>query len=307
MEITVGHCKTLHVEAPFLDSIIFTEPVEPDIDTESTTTEIEPDFDASDFPAWYQDKVTTEDDSGDVAEAANPTELDVDEENGHQTDSNYPFDLAVVQTVDRLKFEPVTVIAGDNGSGKSTLIEAIAVAAGFNAEGGSRNLMFSTYDTHSSLADHLSLRWNHQPRWGWFLRAETFYGMATHISRDDHPAEGLAAIFPDLHNQSHGETFLALARSRFTGKGLYIFDEPEAALSIQGQLQLAAIMHESLDKGSQFIVSTHSPFLMGFPRAAVYETDADMGIGRSSFDELASTALWRRFLADPDSVYDDLR
>jgi len=130
--------------------------------------------------------------------------------------------------------------------------------------------------------------------------------MATHISRDDHPNEGLAAIFPDLHNQSHGETFLALARSRFTGKGLYIFDEPEAALSIQGQMQLAAVMMGSLAKGSQFIVSTHSPFLMGSPDASVYEVDADEGIARSSFDELASTALWRRFLANPESVYDEL-
>lgn len=293
------------MDAPFLDSVVFTEP---DVTEEVIEIEGEADseFDVDDFPAWYHDKVAGEGrEQTDAADSADSvaTEAKPDAED----ESNYPFDLAVVQTVDQLKFAPVTVIAGDNGSGKSTLIEAIAVAAGFNAEGGSRNLMFRTHDTHSSLADHLALRWNHQPRWGWFLRAETFYGMATHISRDDHPDEGLAAIFPDLHNQSHGETFLALARSRFTGKGLYLFDEPEAALSIQGQMQLAVIMANALKKGAQFIVSTHSPFLMGFPGAAVYETDADVGITRSSFDELASTALWRRFLADPGSMYDGLR
>lgn len=302
VEFGVYGCQTRLVKAPFLDSIIFTEPgAAPEVDDESLAEESTEEFAAEDFPAWYQDKVSSEDsDNPDAAGAE--TVASEDEGTG-----NYPFDLAVVQTADRLKFAPVTVIAGDNGSGKSTLVEAIAVAAGFNAEGGSRNLMFSTHDTHSALADHLLLRWNHQPRWGWFLRAETFYGMATHISRDDHPDEGLAAIFPDLHNQSHGETFLALARSRFTGKGLYIFDEPEAALSIQGQMQLAAIMAESVKKGSQFIVSTHSPFLMGFPDAAVYEADAEEGIASCSFDALASTVLWRRFLAEPGSMYKDLR
>lgn len=287
------------MNAPFLDSIIFTEPEVDDTESAEVEPLSESEFDAADFPAWYQDKV-----------AAEPVEDDEtkisDDEGDPADDSNYPFDLAVVQTVDRLKFDAVTVIAGDNGSGKSTLIEAMAVAAGFNAEGGSRNLMFRTHDTHSSLADHLSLRWNHRPRWGWFLRAETFYGMATHISQDDHPDEGLAAIFPDLHNQSHGETFLALAHSRFTGKGLYIFDEPEAALSIQGQMQLAAIMRDSIAKGSQFIVSTHSPFLMAYPGAAVYQTDAEVGIERSSFDALRSTTLWRRLLTNPAAVYSSL-
>ena len=97
-----------------------------------------------------------------------------------------------------------------------------------------------------------------------------------------------------------------MARSRFTGEGLYIFDEPEAALSIQGQMQLAAIMAASLDEGSQFIVSTHSPFLMGFPGASVYETNAETGIEKSSFDDLTSTTLWRRFLDNPSALYNDL-
>ena len=291
-------CQTAFVSAPFLQSIIFTEPEELDeaSGADGEDADASGEFSKDDFPAWYHDNLD-EESGGDDGDG--PIEADEEE-------SGYPFDLAVVQTVDRLKFGPVTVIAGDNGSGKSTLIEAIAVASGFNAEGGSKNLMFRTHDTHSTLADHLSLRWKARPKWGWFLRAETFYGMATHISLDDDPAYGLAAIFPDLHNASHGETFLALANSRFTGNGLYIFDEPEAALSIQGQMQLAAIMSDSLKKGSQFIVSTHSPFLMGFPDATVYEADAENGIEKTSFDDLTSTALWRRLLADPSALYDGL-
>lgn len=254
------------------------------------------DFDADDFPDWYQDKVTEGAEVGD--------EATVEPDAG----SSRPYfaDLAVVQTLDRLAFGAVTVLAGDNGSGKSTLVEAIAVAAGFNPEGGSRNLMFATHDTHSDLADHLTLRWNKRPKWGWFLRAETFYGMATHITLDDDPYGGVAAIFPDLHNKSHGESFLALAESRFTGKGLYIFDEPEAALSIQGQMRLVAIMAASVKKGSQFIISTHSPFLMGIPGASVVETDAETGLTHTSFDDLASTALWRRFFVDPSASHQRL-
>ena len=296
--------RLIFVSAPFLQSIIFTEPeaVDDAPPDDGDGNESSGEFSKDDFPAWYQDKVVDEPaGQDDDADANANASVEAEEEDG-----NYPFDLAVVQTVDRLEFDDVTVIAGDNGSGKSTLIEAIAVAAGFNAEGGSKNLMFRTHDTHSALADHLSLRWKERPKWGWFLRAETFYGMATHISLDDDPATGLAAIFPDLHNASHGETFLALARSRFTGKGLYIFDEPEAALSIQGQMTLAAIMQDSLKKGSQFIVSTHSPFLMGFPGASVYQADVENGIEASSFDDLTSTALWRRFLDEPASVYGQL-
>jgi len=282
------------VSAPFLDSVIFEEPDdESDIELANSEEDAESEFDADDFPAWYRDKVAESDDPDVEAGGNDTSEAEVEQE----VVSNYPFDLAVVQTIDKLQFGQVTVLAGDNGSGKSTLIEAIAVAAGFNAEGGSKNLMFKTHDTHSQLADHLLLKWNSRPRWGWFLRAETFYNMATHIAQDDHPDEGLAAIFPDLHNASHGETFLALAHSRFTGKGLYIFDEPEAALSIQGQIELAEIMTASLAKGAQFIVSTHSPFLMGFPDAEVYETDAEQGIVPTTFDDLTAVNLWRRFLA----------
>lgn len=218
----------------------------------------------------------------------------------------YPLNLAAVAMIDRLEFGQVTVLAGDNGSGKSTVVEAIAVAGGFNPEGGSRNLNFKTNDTHSELHEHLTLEWTSTPRWGWFLRAETFYGMASHIEADDDPYAGVKHIFPDLHNRSHGQSFIELASDRFTGKGLYLFDEPESALSFQGQMTLALIMAESIAAGSQFIIATHSPLLMAYPGAVVYEFDGDHGIERVDFQDLDATALWSRFFADPAMFYQRL-
>ena len=121
----------------------------------------------------------------------------------------YPYGLPAVVGLD-LPFGNVTVLVGDNGTGKSTLIEAIAVAAGFNAEGGSRNLRFETFSTHSDLHRHLALRWRRRPHWGWFLRAETFYGMASRIASDNDPRSGIASLFPALHDRSHGQSFLSL-------------------------------------------------------------------------------------------------
>lgn len=241
-------------------------------------------FDAEDFPAWYRDRIEEEDESDETPDS------------GAASDPLGWVDaLAAVRTLDHLEFGAVTVIAGDNGTGKSTLVEAIAIAAGFNPEGGSRNLQFSTYDTHSPLADELVLAWKRRPQWGWFLRAETFYGMASHIAED----EWLRPTFPDFHRASHGESFLALADAKFRGEGLYFLDEPESALSIQGQRRLVDIMRRSLHKGSQFIVSTHSPLLMAFPDAAVIEVDVDEGLRRTTFEELASTRAWRGFWHDP--------
>ncbi len=287
------------MSAPFLSKVIFAEQVADKAGAvapvENVTAE-EGGFDPDDFPDWYRDRVDAEETDDTVSTAPNEEAI-----------RPYFVELAAVQTIDQIAFDAVTVLAGDNGSGKSTLIEALAVAAGFNPEGGSRNLLFSTYDTHSTLADHLTLRWNSRPKWGWFLRAETFYGMASHIARDDDPFGGVAHIFPDLHNKSHGESFLSLAASRFTGKGLYIFDEPEAALSVQGQMALVSLMAASLAKGSQFIISTHSPLFMAFPGAAVFQVDANDGIAAVPFEDLVSTNLWQRFFADPTSFFDRLQ
>lgn len=212
--------------------------------------------------------------------------------------SRYPYSLAAVRALAELDFAPVTILVGANGSGKSTLVEALAVAADFNAEGGSRNLMFETNPTHSELAEHISLRWEKRPKWGWFLRAETFYGMATHIERD----EWLRPTFADLHRRSHGESFLAIIDEKMTSNGLFFLDEPESALSFHGQLSLLNVMHSAVQQGAQFILATHSPMLMAFPGARIYELDDD-GATELPYDEVEAVTLWRSFLSSPDQFF----
>ncbi|MFN0026881.1 MAG: AAA family ATPase [Acidimicrobiales bacterium] len=207
----------------------------------------------------------------------------------------YPFVLPAVAALAGITFGSFTVLVGDNGTGKSTLIEALAVAAGFNPEGGSRNLMFETHSTHSELADALVLSWTRRPRWGWFLRAETFYGMASHIQQDPY----LNGTFPDLHNRSHGESFLALVKSRMVNDGLYLLDEPESALSFSGQLKLLYAMHVAGNEGAQFVLATHSPLLMAYPGAVIYEL-GDHGASQVSYDDIESVQLWRSFLDRPE-------
>lgn len=214
----------------------------------------------------------------------------------------YPFSLPAVRSLAQVEFAQVTVFVGDNGTGKSTLVEALAVAAGFNPEGGSRNLQFETFATHSPLASTLRLRWAGRPRWGWFLRAETFYGMATHIHLDDDPKTGLAAMFPDLHHRSHGESFLTLIEDRMSGDGLYLLDEPESALSFHGQLKLLATMHDACADGAQYVIATHSPMLMSFPGAVIYEFDEE-GVRRTDFDDIGVVEHWRSFLDDPQRYF----
>jgi predicted ATPase len=219
----------------------------------------------------------------------------------------YPFALPAARALADVEFAQVTLFVGDNGTGKSTLVEALAIAAGFNAEGGSRNLQFETYATHSELAAALKLRWAKRPRWGWFLRAETFYGMATHIHRDDEVDDrgkplGVAGMFPDLHHRSHGESFLTLIDSRMSDDGLYLLDEPESALSFHGQLKLLATMHDACRNGAQYIIATHSPLLMSYPGAAIYELDDD-GAHKVAYDDVTIVGLWRSFLDHPDRYF----
>jgi predicted ATPase len=226
-------------------------------------------------------------------------------EDAHPSD-DYLFTIpAIAALSDGVELAPVTLFVGENGSGKSTLVEAIAVIAGFNPEGGSRTLRFSTMGTHSDLSRHLEARWTRRPARGWFLRAETFYGMATHIAADDHPKTGIASLFPDLHARSHGEAFLALIEARFAHRGMYVMDEPESALSFRGQLALLRAIHDGLRNGSQFVISTHSPLLMRMPGAELYQLDGN-GIDRCAYDDLAVVNLWRRFLSSPDAMLDAL-
>lgn len=202
---------------------------------------------------------------------------------------------------------PVTFLVGENGSGKSTLLEAIAVSCGFNAEGGTRNFTFSTRATHSELGEYITVAKRRYPRDGFFLRAESFYNVATNIDEmDESPSLGGNLIDSyggvSLHKQSHGESFLALVQNRFGGHGLYILDEPEAALSPTRQLTLLGEMHQLVRMQSQFIIATHSPILMAYPGARIYLLD-ETGIRLVHYQETEHYQMTRRFLDDPDRMF----
>lgn len=202
----------------------------------------------------------------------------------------------------------VTFLVGHNGSGKSTLVEAIATALGFNAEGGSASFAFSTTAnaTHSTLGEALVLRrGTSRPRGGYFLRAESFYNVASEIDRldaQDDPV-GMPKIIDSyggvpLHERSHGESFLDLLTHRFTPRGLYLLDEPEAALSPQGAMAALARIHHLAGQGAQFIVATHSPILLAVPGAVILEIDQDGQLHQVDYDTAMPVAVTRAFLAD---------
>ncbi|MEO7717957.1 MAG: AAA family ATPase [Capsulimonas sp.] len=225
---------------------------------------------------------------------------------------SYPYSLPPIRSLSRLKLHPqVTFLIGDNGTGKSTLLEAIAVAAGFNPEGGGRNFNYSTRTSHSSLGDCLTLvKGISSPRDSYFLRAESFFTVATEIERlDEDELEDKYKPPPvidsyggkSLHEQSHGESFMALLVHRFGGGGLYLLDEPEAALSPQRQLALLRRMHELLQQGSQFIIATHSPILMAYPNASILQFSAE-GIARTEYRETEHYQVTKMFLDDPERM-----
>ncbi len=207
----------------------------------------------------------------------------------------YPFSLPAVRALDGLAFSTVTYFIGENGSGKSTILEAIAVAMGFNAEGGTANFNFATRRSESDLHRVLRIARTHRHKTGFFLRAETFYNVASEVERLDVDGYGDRS----LHEQSHGESFLALLNNRFTGDGLYILDEPEAALSPSRQLSLLIRMHELVKSGSQFIIATHAPIVLAYPDATIYQLDAD-GIRRIDYEDTEHVRLTRDFLSDRD-------
>jgi predicted ATPase len=209
----------------------------------------------------------------------------------------FPFCLPLVRSLDRLELHPeVTFLVGENGSGKSTLLEAIAVAWGFNAEGGSKNFAFETRASHSDLHHCLRLaRGVQKPTDGFFLRAESFYNVASYV-------EGIGVTgygTKSLHEQSHGESFWSLFMNRFRGNGFYILDEPEAALSPSRQMALLARMHDLVRRRSQFIIATHSPLIMAFPNAAIYQLANDK-IERVRYQDTDHYLLTKRFLDNPE-------
>jgi predicted ATPase len=230
-----------------------------------------------------------------------------------QHTDRYPFTLPAVKAlVSEVELHPkVTFFIGENGSGKSTLLEAIAVAAGFNAEGGSRNFRFSTRASESELHSWIRLvRGVRRPRDGFFLRAESYFNVGTEIERLDAEPSMAPPILPafgvtSLHEQSHGESFFALLRHRFRGNGLYILDEPEAALSPARQLAFLGRLDELVRLGSQFIVATHSPIIMGYPKARLLAL-SDRGIEAVQYEDTDHYRITRDFLNRRERVLDEL-
>jgi predicted ATPase len=203
----------------------------------------------------------------------------------------YPFSIPALASLSAVTFDqPVTFLVGENGSGKSTLLEALAVAVGLNPEGGSQNLKFTTKASHSPLHAHLRLAWRGRPRKSFFLRAESFYNVASAYQK----IEG----GPDYHKFSHGESFLAVAGGRFRGPGLYLMDEPESALSVMGQLQLLVHMERAVAQGGQFVIASHSPILTAFPESLIYRLDED-GISEVGYTETDPYQLTKSFLESP--------
>jgi predicted ATPase len=217
----------------------------------------------------------------------------------------FPFSLAAVRSLNSITPHPaVTFFVGENGSGKSTLLEAIAVACGFNAEGGSRNFSFGTRASHSELHRFLRVSKGHpRPLDGFFLRAESFFNVATEIEKLDAEPGNAPPIGPAygtraLHEQSHGESFLALLLNRFHGHGLYFLDEPEAALSPNRQLSVLTRIHDLVQQRSQFLIATHSPILMAYPDSAIYSF-SQKGIERIAYEETEHYRITRSFLENP--------
>ncbi len=188
---------------------------------------------------------------------------------------------------------PVTFFVGENGSGKSTLLEAIAVAYGFNPEGGTRNYNFSTYDSHSELCDAVRLtRGIRRAGWGYFLRAESFYNVAT---KEDEYSRGPGGVPQHYHEKSHGESFLQLVQNSFRPNGLYLLDEPEAALSPQRQLTLLMEIDRCARDGAQFIIATHSPILLVLPGAEILSFD-DGAIHPCDYEDTDSYQVMSAFI-----------
>ncbi len=226
-------------------------------------------------------------------------------------DNSYISNLHAVRNLLKMKSlkftQNVTFFVGENGTGKSTILEAIAVAYGFNAEGGSRNFNFNTYKSHSGLYQQIRIsKGIKRPKDGYFLRAESFYNVASHIEDlDNEPSFGppIKESYggKSLHEQSHGESFLSLVLNRFGGNGLYILDEPEAALSANRQLTLLSQINNLVKNNSQFIIATHSPILLAFPDAAIYEL-SENHIKSVSYRETENYILTKEFLNNPERM-----
>lgn len=222
--------------------------------------------------------------------------------------SGHPFDVPTIAAMmadsATLRFDrAVTIFVGDNGSGKSTLLEAIAVHQGLNAEGGARGMQFAT--TNQGVSDlHRHLRVNRsprQPRDAFFLRAESYFNVASAI--EGYGSAGHYGGSP--HQRSHGESFIDLVVHRFGPDSLFLLDEPEAALSVHGQLQLIVRIHDLVEQGCQFVIATHSPLLMAFPQATIYEF-GDGVPAETTWAQIDTVHITKDFLVDPSGFLDEL-
>ncbi len=212
----------------------------------------------------------------------------------------YPFSIPAIRALDTLDLDPrVTFLVGENGSGKSTLLEAIAIACRFNPEGGSVNLNFATRASESSLHEYLRIvRGAARPRDGFFLRAESYFNVGTELEQVTTLADygGVS-----VHEQSHGESFLRLVKHRFGGDGLYLLDDPEAALSPSRQLSFLTLLDDLVRRRrSQFVIATHSPIIMAYPGATIVQLDAD-GLRTVAYEDTEHFRITRDFLAAPEA------
>jgi predicted ATPase len=230
--------------------------------------------------------------------------------------NKYPYNLPAIRTLTTLEFHAkVTYLIGENGSGKSTLLEAIALGCGLNPEGGSRNFNFATRASHSPLDGCLRLsRLPGLPGDSYFLRAESYYNVASEIERLDNDPDANKLSAPKiidgfgrvpLHEQSHGESFFALFKNRFRDNGLYLLDEPEAALSPKRQLEFLVTMHDYLRRGGQFVIATHSPIIMAYPDSVIYQLSGD-GIREVAYADTEHYLITRGFLTNPKRSLDIL-
>ena len=232
---------------------------------------------------------------------------------GGDFDEQYLHNIPAIKHLRQFAFHrPVTFFIGENGSGKSTLLEALAIQCGFNPEGGTRNFRFATRESHSGLYHSMKVaRSIPFPSDGFFLRAESFYNVASEIDRL--AESGLSGISgykaflernyggKSLHEQSHGESFLALALNRFRGNSIFFLDEPEAALSPSRQMTLLARIHQLVEEDSQFVIATHSPILIAYPNAEIIVLSED-GAEVTPYKETEHYVLTRRFLENPETM-----
>jgi predicted ATPase len=218
----------------------------------------------------------------------------------------YPFDIPAFSRGIELEFtRNVVFFVGENGSGKSTLLEAIAENCGFNPSGGNRNHRYAFHKTEADLGSALRFAWLPRVTDGFFLRAESFFNFATYVDQMEEEEPGMVDGYGgrSLHGQSHGEAFLALFNSRFKRKGIYLLDEPEAALSPKRQLAFLALMHELERSGkAQFVIATHSPILLSYPQAEIFSFD-HAPIARVAYEETEHYQITRDFLSNPDRFF----